>query len=384
MNKEATITLFIFIVVLVMAYLMAQLIRYFQRKYNQAKEIRRGSVLLVIEEFEKDRLNESLRNRLRRLGLKLSRPNKFSLFSSLSFIILLWFLQWIVGKWIPTNPQSPAVVAVSNDLLTLWQVQVGLAGAALPILIFIIEMTKDEGSAVTKSSEVLIRETWIFPIIVLALSSAVKVGIDIFVTCKTPIVEVFNLLIFCLCVFVTIFAYYRALRLMFNPGRLRSKSIKLLKEKMEESIIKSAETRLGNNWMFRELNEAGISWHLSGVDRSEKEKYFIVYASQVGYIVDINVEHFKNFKKILKWKPSRIEPGVVSNTSSVILEEGNRGLGESKGIFFVNQFRDYVRDNSRELILIEKNALEPNSFDEAEADYWANKKIFKIRSEDEG
>src|SRR5207249_3144671 len=54
-------------------------------------------------------------------------------------------------------------------LTTLWQAHIALAGLALPVLVFIIELAKDDISAFAPSSEVLVRRTLAFPIIAFVL-----------------------------------------------------------------------------------------------------------------------------------------------------------------------------------------------------------------------
>ncbi len=314
---------------------------------------------------------------------RLRHPSIVSLLAPPSVLLISWLIQWLLSKYVWTCSNESNSNNVTNILLTLWQVQIGLAGAALPILIFVIEMTKDEGRAATKSSEVLIRETWIFPIIVIALSTAFKIGIDVYKNSSSISAELINLILFSVSVLLTIFAYYRAMRLMFSPALLRGKSIKLMREKMEDSILYSAETRVGNNWLLKNLRERGIEWYPRSAGREERERYYVVDAQRLGQIIDVNVENFWAFIQQLDVKLTGPESKLFRlGDSEKATEDAALDVNKSKqAIYIVKTFRDYVTDRDRALILIEKSAL--NSFDKFDADQWANKRIFKIEASDE-
>jgi hypothetical protein len=61
---------------------------------------------------------------------------------------------------------------------TLWQVDAAIAAIALPLLLFVIELSKDDKQAVTRSHEVLIRSTSLVFILTLSAAGLLKVGID--------------------------------------------------------------------------------------------------------------------------------------------------------------------------------------------------------------
>lgn len=352
-----------------------------KKRARRMRAIRHGWVTFAVEEFKKERLKHKGKQRIIYYvnQLQLPHPSRLSLFAVLSIIPFSWCIQWLLGKvpWALFSLNTKDFVAA---LLALWQVQVGLAAAALPILIFIIELTKDEGLAATKSSEVLIRETWIFPIIVFSLSSSAKTGLDVYHNSASQAAGTVNLLLFCLSVSLAIFAYYRAIRLMFNPALLRTKSIKLMQEKMEESVMFSVETRVGNNWLKRHLEEAGIDWYPLGVGRDERERFHVVDAWQLGHVVNINVEYFKEYKEKLDLKPVLPQPGPFQSEDTETSGGETAGEMPRKAIYIAKTFRDRALDRNRALILVEKAAV--NTFSRTEADTWA-RRIFIIEADDE-
>jgi hypothetical protein len=137
---------------------------------------------------------------------------------------------------------------------TLWQVQAGIAGAALPFLLLVIEFSKDESYATLRSSEVLIRQTFIFPVTCLALGGAIKIGVDT-VWYATPGMFGVDLVIFVLTVGGTLYAYAKAMQLMSSRTRMRREALGVLKDRLAVSIDASIDGRIGNNVLFN-LNNA--------------------------------------------------------------------------------------------------------------------------------
>lgn len=182
---------------------------------QRRRAIKQGSVSYQAKKFTTEKIGR--RQLLFRAGYDAVRyPTLVSLFTAAAVIPVVFIAEWLIKFTFVGH--APVVCDDVEFFSTLWQVQAGLSAAALPILIFIIELSKDQNNLATRSSQVLIRETWIFPIIVVALTSVSKVGIDLYVNRKGECIGFANVLLFVLVTFLTVFAYYQALRLMFNPA----------------------------------------------------------------------------------------------------------------------------------------------------------------------
>jgi hypothetical protein len=178
---------------------------------------------------------------------------------------------------------------------------------------------------------------------------------------------------------LTVFAYYQALRLMFSPALLKTKSIDLMKDKIADSVTYSAQTRIGNSWMIRSLQESGIGWYPFSPRGDEGKRFHIIESKELGRIVDINVDRLRAFKDSLDWKIMGPSPRIFRNDEPDSFDE-DLGISRRKNkesIFIAKRFRELVRDRDRALILIEKAAV--RSFSPAQAERWI-KVIFEIES----
>jgi hypothetical protein len=210
---------------------------------------------------------------------------------------------FLLSKW---NPKALSIGEI-GDLRTaftaMWQVQAGVAAVALPILLFAIELSRDDRQIVLRTHEVLIRETWIFPIIAFSIAGTVKIGCDLSWFGREAVFLIDLFLIFHLTLIFTLFAYYQALMLLFNPAKLKSRSMKVAREKMEESLDSSIELRLANNLLLEKLEGLKVGALLTPPGYPGPQ-FTTLKASKLGRITDINLDRLEAFIKGLPWKYS--------------------------------------------------------------------------------
>jgi hypothetical protein len=325
-------------------------------------EYKKGWISYEITQYKKEQFKPYLKYHLNHIVRNITTPSVTSIATIVIVLLISWVIQWALNKdiwWPLTNylmlPKRQ--VALSG----IWQVQIALSVAALPILIFIIELTKDERLAATKSSEVLIRETLIFPIILLCFFIAFKIGLDIFFSKNSKATLIVNLVLFSLSIILTIYAYYKALNIMFSPSILHNKSIKLMKEKMKDSVIQSAEIRVGNNILFKKFREIGIDYQPFSLDRLEKEQFYIIASSKFGRIIDVNIDYIKNIFDSLQLKSFTQADGFSQEDfiDKNIISTLTNGQFNKK-IFFKKQYMDFVTQDYPELFTINKKMLTEN------------------------
>jgi uncharacterized membrane protein len=91
---------------------------------------------------------------------KIRYPNFVSLFLAVGIVGVVFLVEALVRKLeLVFLGYLPVACNNREFFSTLWQVQAELSAAALPILIFVIELSKDQNNLATRSSQVLIRET---------------------------------------------------------------------------------------------------------------------------------------------------------------------------------------------------------------------------------
>jgi hypothetical protein len=160
---------------------------------------------------------------------------------------------------------------------SMWQVQAGIAALALPVLIFVIERARDERQAALHTAEVLGRESWSWPIIAFAFVGVARMGIDLTLFSGEQLVFLSDVGVLLLTVLLTLFAYFRVLRVILRPSLLRDRSILLASEKTRDVLLESVRLRIANNKLFQNAATFGVGyWPFGG---SEDADHFVLRAS---------------------------------------------------------------------------------------------------------
>jgi hypothetical protein len=238
---------------------------------------------------------------------------------------------------------------------TLWQVQASIASVALPILLFVIQIAKDEQSAAIKSHEVLIRETGIFPIIAAALAGTARVGIDVLWFSKHA-VFVSDLLLFFGTLLFTITAYLTTLRLLFDPSRMRSRSLAVLREKMRESLDLSIAARLGNRFLFERLEQMGVGYWFSPQDRFEDAPFLVLRALSTGELEDIHLGRLEDF---LQQLPRRTPPltGATAGRVPTVSEVASDIRNPDLVVWFMKQYHGRITPTTTGVLRLRRSAF---------------------------
>jgi hypothetical protein len=237
-----------------------------------------------------------LRERGARLIADVVRPTPFAL--AVTCVLGIGILAvLLLAFWIAPAPDG---WDDRGAYTALWQSHMALAGLALPILVFIIELAKDERDAYQRTSEILIRETFVFPIISFVLIAAVllAIGSHWFISELSIAVA---LDIFVVTTGLTLFAYYRVLALLFSSATLKEKGLHLLHERFKSSIDSHARVRIGVNLLLDRLKRIAVTYTWIGPHRND-DRYVFVKASSSGYVEDVNISRLDKFVRLLPWK----------------------------------------------------------------------------------
>lgn len=318
-------------------------------------------------ESDRDLLSERIEDLFKeKIGKKTFYRNFFEVIPYPNIFTLLWIVAFIILFWIIPAMHDLAVKyygacfnfpEIANEEMitffsTLWQVQGGISAAALPILIFVIELSKDEQRAAKRSAEVLARETYIFPIIFFSLVVTAKIGID---TCFYSRDSIYysDILLFILTILLSCFAYYKALSIILNRTKLKKQSFKLLKEKMSKCLDYSIETRIGQNILIKEMGALGIAYNYF-LGRDNSDAYEFLETSTEGIVDDINLKTFKKFIHSLNSQLTRTE-------SDDSLKVDARKIGKPE-ISLLFQYRDRIGEQNRKLLAIKRSSISIDAF----------------------
>jgi hypothetical protein len=143
-------------------------------------------------------------------------------------------------------------------LLVLLQVQAGIAGFALPILVFAIEAARDHELAVARIHEVLLRQTYVFPILAGALIGVLVVAAEAFLLPITEASITTAVTVLVLTLLGTLLAYYRTLRLMASRSEAKRAAHSILRERMSLGVEESALRQAMNGRLVELVRGFGL------------------------------------------------------------------------------------------------------------------------------
>jgi hypothetical protein len=135
-----------------------------------------------------------------------------------------------------------------------------VAAIALPILVFTIDLAGNRPGVAATTQDVLIRESFIFPILAFGLALTVRVGID-FLWFAQPSVLALDVAVLAVLIFLTIFAFLRALSLIFSRARLQQEALRLLGERMDKVVEATLRTRIANGLLLEWGTSLRLGYH---------------------------------------------------------------------------------------------------------------------------
>ena len=295
---------------------------------------------------------ERIKRRYCSLWLQMRLPSvRFAMGVGIS-LFLISLVHGFLGRGMSTGSSNDSLVSLFS---TLWQVQAGIAGAALPFLLLIIEFSKDEAYASARSSEVLIRRTGIFPVTSIALAGTLKTGVDT-LWYATPGVFYVDLGMFIVMVVGTLYAYARAMQLMSSRTRMRAEAEVLLQERVAASVDSSIDTRIGNNILFKEVERLPLEYKFFKPKRKEAASYVTLSVRTEGRLEDIDLRKLERFLDGLPRRPG-LEAVEVEAQPALVESEISREARRPKNVYLLKRFRERIRPDDKAVVLLEKAAF---------------------------
>jgi hypothetical protein len=87
--------------------------------------------------------------------------------------LALSYLSWHLGL--------PNSTSLGDVYTTMWQVQAGIAALALPVLLFVVERSRDDPRAVFRSPEILLRDSYAYHILAFSFEPSLNCSVVSFV-----------------------------------------------------------------------------------------------------------------------------------------------------------------------------------------------------------
>lgn len=295
----------------------------------------------------RDWLSNQVRREMRhRIGSQLAGRIRSSLREhSLPWLLGVFAASIFVSWWQDSSQDLSALQATYE---TLWQVQTGFAGVALPVLLFVIEISK-ERSRVAPTNEVLLRRTYVLPVFVFALLGALRIGVDL-AWWPSRAAFLTDLAILAVTVLLTARAFSIVVRLLVHPSLLQSHALKLVKEKTVASLRGSIEIRLGNNLMFARLNQMNVGY----MPWRGSNQFLVLRSANIGLFLDLNFRRLESFVKEL---PSRPGGGGVISTEGPQPSTAPGPIPVGTSVSLMKRYREPVQTDNEGLIQIDTRAF---------------------------
>ena len=157
--------------------------------------------------------------------------------------------------------------------------------ATLPILVFVIQLAGTERRSIHRPVEVLVRYTYVFPIVVFVVTSSLISGLGGHLFWATR-AEPLALCLFLLSVSGATGAFLRLLYLLYRPGRLRQRGLALLRDRFHECLDDSTDTRLARAIVEYSLDRTLVAYSPLGALDSG---YLPIEALRSGRITDFDL-----------------------------------------------------------------------------------------------
>src|SRR5437667_2604904 len=266
-------------------------------------------------------------------------------------LLLGSFLLWV---WNPKLDWMICGDRLAGAYNTMWGIHASVSSVALPLLLFVIERARDDKEAVARSHEVLIRDTFIFPIIAFSLVGVLRIGADI---ALFPVQVVFLLdlgLVVVATILLAIIAYYTTLRLPFNPVRMKSRSRSLLRERFDASTSASARLRIINNALIRSMEGLGLGISTFSYDLREEVRYVVLRSHSTGEFADLHLGMLQELVQDLPWKDS-VRAAPLTPTSRPSPKEPPP---QGEPIWLMKRIGDRISDTDRVVLRLERAYFE--------------------------
>ena len=311
---------------------------------------------------ESQRKKMSLTDRLKHCKdffLQLYYPSLKSLF----FVVVAYLFFVIASKCLSfLIPPFDA-----NSFPNLLQLQVGIVAISLPIIIFIVGLSGNKLASGVNISEVLLKESFLFPIEIFILLLLITS-----VWSQLSFIIVFQIIVSTI---LFIFILFKVIQILLNDQKLLQRSIDLLKDKVRRSIESAIDERLGNKILLDSLGEGKIElkYQLLRSD-NEQDKHYLFTHNHEGLVRDINLYKLNKFAKLVEklsissgysFYPSQKEfsqQEFKADDKEISSKLEKITLQENKNRFIEVCFMDSIAKENAVVLSVEKDLIKDKSY----------------------
>jgi hypothetical protein len=295
--------------------------------------------------------------------------------SSLAIIILLLFVPWFLVFRLTAVPTA-------DDLQLIARLQVldtGIALVFVPFTLFAVGLSSRRTESGVTAAEVLLRETYVFPITVFVLGLLAT-----FTTIKRP--SLARAIVF-VTLSLAVLSIYRLCLVLLDEQKLYTSAIRLLQDKIKRTIGGALEERIGKNLLMAWLEDKPIEYSL-GLHMSE-DKYFKVTAPSRGIVRDVYLDQLGRFAEELEaaanesgfaYDEKQGAEELGAQQEETLTEVRAKKLTRDQGRYIVKLFMEPVSERADVLVWFSRSLVP----DAGRREQLAKRvrKAFRIRSGD--
>lgn len=290
--------------------------------------------------------------RFKYLGEQLYFPSWLSL--AMIFVVTAFFY-WLAHMpcWHPLDFEK------SVHFQNLIAIHAGIGAIIFALLIFVAESVRDDEAK--DRARVLLRESFLFPLTVTEIASFfVYIWGDVNAWAIVPIIIV---------ALFTVVSLWRLLAVLLDKAKFSAKRTALLRDRIDRSINKAAEERIGNSIFLKSLEEkdTGFDYYPFTLDQAESGGRFQIRTEKRGRIVNVRMDRLLELSKLLETEANKTGYSFLADKVKPTSTGDLTGFGkqgdkyESIKLFVHKKFQDEVSEDSGPLFSFNRNAIKSDS-----------------------
>jgi hypothetical protein len=179
----------------------------------------------------------------------------------------------------------------SAQVARLQPIGVGVALIFVPIVVFAIGLSSRRTPSGVSAAEVLLRETYLFPIAILVVGLVAN-----FTRVTTTSAA---LMVILLTSGLAILTLYRLVRVLLDEHLQYLSGIRILQDKMRRSVILAVEERIGKNLLLKLLEKLPLEYSPSGLGNDPVRTFYVRHPKR-GTVKDVLLEKLATFANELE------------------------------------------------------------------------------------
>jgi hypothetical protein len=179
----------------------------------------------------------------------------------MALIVAMWTVLALVSlalSYVGARVGLPTGTSLDNLDTTMWQVQAGIAALALPVLLFVVERSRDDPRAVFRSPEILLRDSYAYQVLAFSFVVVGHIGLDLAWFGSSPAVVLLDLALVGMTLLLAVYAYFKVVQLIMSSSLLRDRSIALAKERLADGAWRTGRRLKGQELLRTELERIGL------------------------------------------------------------------------------------------------------------------------------